>query len=150
MPRVLIPLSRLKTKIEEELVDIWEIEVRCVLKKDMKTYKGCKMFQILLMDDYRHPDINPNEIECLAFNENADRFYELFQQNGFYRISQGIIQKTKKEIYSKSKGCMVPICELTGSNHPYKLELNENSKVVRICPPKNFQNDFQNECQISA
>ena len=37
------------------------------------------MFQMLLMDDFRHPDSLPNEIECVAFNENADNYYELFE-----------------------------------------------------------------------
>ena len=32
---------------------------------------------------------------------------------------------------------MVPNCELTGSNHPFKLVLNENAKILRI------ENDIQ-------
>ena len=44
LPRVLIPVQRLKVSLEEDIIDLWEIEVRVVLKKEMKTYKGVKMF----------------------------------------------------------------------------------------------------------
>ena len=42
----LIPLWKLTTHMDQSIANDWEIEVKCILKSQVKEYKGGKLFKV--------------------------------------------------------------------------------------------------------
>ena len=75
----------------------WTIKVRVSYKSDMKTWKNAKgegkLFSVHFMDQ-------TSEIKATAFNDSADMFYDLLQENNAYYISKASIRASNKTFNS--------------------------------------------------
>ena len=67
--------------MDPDIANIWEIEVRVIMKSPIKEYKGGWLFKLDFQDDYHKddPEFNsPNQIECTSFKETIDKYFPLF------------------------------------------------------------------------
>jgi replication factor A1 len=94
----------------------WTIRARCTYKGDMKTWHNAKgegkLFSVNLLDD-------TGEIRGTAFNEAAERLYEIFQ---------------KDKVYYVSAPCRVTLAKKQFSNLPndYELQFERDTEVEEV------------------
>lgn len=93
----------------------WSIKVRVSYKGDMRTWSNQKgegkCFSVNFMDQ-------TDEIRGTAFNENADKFYNLLQEGKVFLVSKARIQPSKPQFSNLS--------------HPYELSLDRDT-VIEEC-----------------
>jgi replication factor A1 len=94
---------------------IWTIKARVSYKGDLRTWSNQrgegKLFNVNFLDE-------TDEIRATAFNDQADKFYNLLQENKVYYISKARIQPSKPQ-FSNLK-------------HPYELSLDRDT-IVEEC-----------------
>ncbi|ODV93347.1 hypothetical protein PACTADRAFT_51948 [Pachysolen tannophilus NRRL Y-2460] len=90
----------------------WTIKARVSYKSDMRTWSNQKgegkLFNVNLLDE-------TNEIRATAFNDIADKFYDLLQEGKVYYISKARIQQAKPQFSNLS--------------HPYELSLDRDTEI---------------------
>ncbi|CDR43335.1 CYFA0S11e04302g1_1 [Cyberlindnera fabianii] len=93
----------------------WTIKGRLSYKGDMRTWSNQrgegKLFNVNFLDE-------TDEIRATAFNENADKFYNLLQEGKVYYVSKARIQPAKPQ-FSHLK-------------HPYELQMDRDT-VIEEC-----------------
>jgi replication factor A1 len=72
----------------------WAIKARVSYKSDMKTWNnargGGKLFSVHFMDE-------TSEIKATAFNDAADKFFDILQENKAYYIFRGTLKKANRD-----------------------------------------------------
>lgn len=72
----------------------WTIKARVSYKGDMRTWSNQrgqgKLFSVHLLDE-------TGEIKATAFNAAAEKFFDIFQENGVYYVTKASIQTAKKQ-----------------------------------------------------
>lgn len=72
----------------------WAIKARVSYKGDMRTWSNQrgqgKLFSVHLLDE-------TGEIKATAFNTAAEKFFDIFQENGVYYVTKASIQTAKKQ-----------------------------------------------------
>lgn len=95
--------------------NIWTIKARVSFKGEMRTWSNQrgegKLFNVNLLDE-------TDEIRATAFNENAEKFYNLLQEGKVYYVSKARIQPSRPQ-FSNLK-------------HPYELQLDRDT-VIEEC-----------------
>jgi replication factor A1 len=94
----------------------WTIRARCTYKGDMKTWHNAKgegkLFSVNLLDD-------TGEIRATAFNDVAEKLYNVFQ---------------KDTVYYVSAPCKVTLAKKQFSNLPndYELQFERDTEVEKV------------------
>lgn len=94
----------------------WTIRARVTHKGDMKTWQNAKgtgkLFSVNLLDD-------TGEIRGTAFNDTADRLYDIFEEGTVYYISSP---------------CRVTLAKKQFSNLPndYELQFEKDTEVEKV------------------
>jgi len=95
--------------------NIWTIRARVSFKGEMRTWSNQKgegkLFNVNLLDE-------TDEIRATAFNDNAEKFYNLLQDGKAYYVSKARIQPSRPQ-FSNLK-------------HPYELQLDRDT-VIEEC-----------------
>ncbi|CCH45720.1 Replication protein A 70 kDa DNA-binding subunit [Wickerhamomyces ciferrii] len=95
--------------------NIWTIKARVSFKGEMRTWSNQrgegKLFNVNLLDE-------TDEIRATAFNDNAEKFYNLLQEGKAYYVSKARIQPSRPQ-FSNLK-------------HPYELQLDRDT-VIEEC-----------------
>ncbi|ODQ79152.1 hypothetical protein BABINDRAFT_37888 [Babjeviella inositovora NRRL Y-12698] len=90
----------------------WTIKARVSYKGDIRTWTNArgegKLFNVNLLDE-------SNEIRATAFNDVADKFYDLLQEGKVYYFSKARIQQAKPQFSNLS--------------HPYELSFDRDTEV---------------------
>lgn len=93
---------------------LWKIRVRCTAKDNIRTYSNQrgdgKFFGVDLLDS------DGTEIRALAFNDAADKFFNIFKKNYVYLISDAVVRASRKGY--------------THIKNDYAITLNEDSQVI--------------------
>ncbi len=92
--------------------NVWTIKARVSFKGEMRTWSNQrgegKLFNVNLLDE-------TDEIRATAFNDNAEKFYNLLQDGKAYYISKARIQPSRPQ-FSNLK-------------HPYELQLDRDTQI---------------------
>lgn len=93
----------------------WSIKARVSQKSDLREWsnqrgKG-KLFSVNLLDE-------TGEIKATAFNQTADKFYDIFKENKVYYITKGAITQAKKQYSTLS--------------NDYEIQLDRDTVVEEI------------------
>ncbi|KAG0684537.1 Replication factor A protein 1 [Pichia californica] len=92
---------------------VWSIKARVSYKGDMRTWTNSrgngKLFSVHLMDE-------TGEIKATAFNQVAEKFFDIFQENSVYYISKCSLQQAKKQFSNLS--------------NDYEINLDKDSLIL--------------------
>ncbi|KAH3901733.1 replication factor A subunit protein RFA1 SCDLUD_001506 [Saccharomycodes ludwigii] len=95
--------------------NLWTIKARVSYKSDIRTWRNQrgegKLFNVNFLDE-------TGEIRATAFNDNAEKYFEILQEGKVYYVSKARVQPSKPQ-FSHLK-------------HPYELQLDRDS-VVEEC-----------------
>ena len=87
--------------MDQSIANEWEVEVKCILKSQIKEYKGGKLFKVDLQDDLHRDDPTssgkPYQIEATSFKETIETFFPIFTQGKTYRITGASIYTANKK-----------------------------------------------------
>lgn len=91
----------------------WTIKGRVSYKSDVRTWSNAKgegkLFNVNLLDE-------SDEIRATAFNDMADKFYNLLQEGKVYYVTKARIQQAKPKFSHLS--------------HPYELSLDKDTEIT--------------------
>lgn len=91
----------------------WTIKGRVSYKGDVRTWSNAKgegkLFNVNFLDE-------SDEIRATAFNEMADKFYNLLEEGKVYYVTKGRIQQAKPKFSHLS--------------HPYELSLDRDTEIT--------------------
>jgi replication factor A1 len=117
-------VARLDVPMEDAVVPIsmlnpynnrWTIKARVTNKGTMRSWNNSKgsgkLFSVDLLDD------QDGEIRATMFNDAADKFYDIFEQDRVYFISKGQVKLANKQFTAHL-------------NSDYELSLNTDAEVV--------------------
>lgn len=98
----------------------WTIKGRVSYKSDMRTWSNAKgegkLFNVNLLDE-------SDEIRATAFNDMADKFYNLLQEGKVYYVTKARIQQAKPKFSHLS--------------HPYELSLDKDTEITECFDTEN-------------
>ncbi|KAH3688181.1 hypothetical protein WICPIJ_000823 [Wickerhamomyces pijperi] len=92
--------------------NVWTLKARVSHKGDLRTWTNAKgsgkLFNVNFLDE-------SGEIRATAFNDNAEKFHQLLQENKVYYVSKARIQNAKKQFSNLA--------------NPYELQLDKDSDI---------------------
>jgi replication factor A1 len=118
------PVQKHNVPLEDAVIPInmlnpynnrWTIKARVTNKGQIRTWNNSrgagKLFSIDLLDEHE------GEIRATMFNESADKFHDLLEQDKVYYISKGQVKMANKQYTSHL-------------NSEYELTLNADAEIV--------------------
>lgn len=110
----------------------WTIKGRVSYKSDVRTWSNAKgegkLFNVNLLDE-------SDEIRATAFNDMADKFYNLLQEGKVYYVTKARIQQAKPKFSHLS--------------HPYELSLDKDTEITECFDTENVPKVNMNFTKLS-
>lgn len=102
----------------------WTIKARVTNKSEVRTWHNKngegKLFSVNLLDE-------SGEIKATAFNDQCDAFYDVFQQDSVYYISQGDVKPARKQFSTLNNDY-----EISLSNSTIVEKAEDQSDVPKV------------------